>query len=257
MKRQSSIGPNQGDLRLQLTKQQNEYQSIKERSSRIIQLFLSVISVVGSLSILRLISGGGVAIGVSNETFNQSTPGAISGSGVRLVGFGGFSLIVAVALLLLALYLFFEIFLLNRHIQKMSVLHPKNPADLLDATHWDWILENRRQINTANQYLSRVHGKTWYAAGSVLVAFTILVIKSLSMPFLLAVVNFLFTASGAVLIGLWVYQYHSDEHEGMDDGFLELRTQNASPLFIFFFGLVEVYAIQWHWQLFKLIGYFI
>lgn len=250
-----SIGLKEEDERFILQKQYSKYQEIRDKTSQIFHLVLSVVSLVASIGFIQLLFSGNVAIAglpVDTELANRCAPEALTHSGVSLHGLGPINYWLVGGLLILTLYLIVEIWYVNSLSQSLPSLRPQSELELYVYDYQDFIEHNRIYLKHAQQYLFAVKNRLYYASTLAGVAGLILIQLYYKRPLYLLIADPIILFTGLGLLLYWVYQYFRIDESGL----FRWRTHDASPMFIVLFAAVWVYILVKTRKVFLIIDYF-
>jgi hypothetical protein len=258
MDRSSSIGLDPDDYRFLLSKQRAEYEKIRNQSSQHIQLVLSVVSLAASFGAVQYLMSGGIDAAEWDIPFqlaNRCAPEALTFSGTSLVGLGFTNSVLGFGLIFLGLWLVGEMWYLNRRLQGLPTMRPRNEVEILIRRPAEWIQSNQSQIETAHSLYRGVSRRMTYSALLGLIGGTLLIAVYQDRAILLMVGDFILLCVGVVLLSLWGREYLA----GKEDGVFRLRLGNweISTGFAFLFLMLWVFTVRQCYQIYRLLDYLI
>lgn len=243
------------DAQFILQRQYSNYREIRDSTSQIFQLVLSVASLVASIGFLQLLlsENAGVArLSVGMELANRCAPEALAYSGVSLRGLGPINYWLVGGLLILVIHLIGEMWYVNFQSRSLPALKPQSELELYVYDYADFLEQNRIHLKRAQEYLFAMKSRLYYASTLYGVSVLLLINLYYSYTLSLLVADATISVFGFGFLIYWVYQYiRIDGWEFSDWG-----TRGVSIPFIFLFAIVVLFLIHNMYQIFLLLDYF-
>lgn len=196
-----------------LVKQQLEYQSIRNRASRIMHMVLAVISIVVSLGFIRFLWTGDAIqparLRLSVEVVNRCSPEAVTYGNPSIMGLGETVSITGIGLLILALYLVVEMWMGNWVVQNLpAALYPRIEADLRTSDYETWVEQNRSWIRECEELLTRIKGRLNYAVGVAVLGLVLIGLAYFDLSLTLFRVSIALLIAWPVLVAMYVRTHY-------------------------------------------------
>lgn len=244
------------DKRFILQRQHSRYQEIRNRTSRIFQLVISVASLIVSVGFLQLLtsSKAGVAsLSIGSEVANRCSPDSLTLSGVSLRGLGPINYWLVGGILLLVCYLIIEIWWVNSKSQSLPPLKPHSEVEVHIFGYSDFIDQNSTQFNQAREYLFAAKTRLHYISALYGLSVFLLINLYFSRARILLVSDILIFTIGFLLSAHWIYRYiQNDEWSHFDWGSRDLTT----PFILLFLAVLSFLLLNIH-NLYLLINEFL
>ena len=254
----SSIELDLDDYRFLLSKQRAEYEKIRNQSSQHIQFVLSVVSLAASFGAVQYLMAGGIDAAAWDIPFhlaNRCAPEALTFSGTSLIGLGFTNSVLGFGLIILGLWLVGEMWYLNRRLQRLPTLGPRNEAEILIRSPTEWVQLNQAQFGTAHSLYRGVSRRMTYSAILGLLGGTVLIAVYQDRAVLLMLADLFLLCVGAVLLSLWGREYLADKASGIFR--LSLGNWELSTGFVFLFLVLWTFTIRQYYQIYQLLDYLI
>lgn len=243
------------DYRFLLAKQETEYERVRNRASRVIQLVLSVISLTASFGVIQYLLAGGIdtaAWQISDRLANRCSPEALTHSGVTLRGIGALNSVIGFGIIVLIIILTYEMWRANSRLQNLPSLAPTSEAQLVGSNPVEWVRSNQKRIREANRLLEVITIRLRYVILFAGTAGLLFIAVYQDRAFLLLVVDPLLLLLGAVGIFMWGKDQFSGEGR---NGWFGLETQRVSPVFLLWLVGVWGYGVLQYYKVLRLINY--
>lgn len=258
MKNDGGIGPTEYDLRLLVLSQQQEFRDIRSRSSRVIQLIVSVISLAGSYGLLRILTSNDITLSfeIPDSAFNRCLPTSVDAAGVSVVGVGIISALLAGVLSFVVIIFLIELWFVNGNIQQLDSPRPTHYGDLFLNDYGGWIEHNAILLDTANRKYRILKKKVYYSITFAIMAAGILYFIYFDEAYLLISLDILIAVGCATLSLYWGYNFISGVSSGEDISYLFFE-QSVSAGSYFSIVIATVVSIEIFLNLFDLITKFV
>ncbi|MDT3437952.1 hypothetical protein [Haloarcula sp. 1CSR25-25] len=250
-----SFGLTVEDQRFLLQRQYAKYREIRDKTSRIFQLVLSFVGLIASIGFIQILFSGNVRVAqmpVSADLANRCAPEALTHSGVTLRGLGSINYWLVGGMLILVLYLFAEMWRMYSQSQSLPTLRPQSELELYVYDYSDFLELNRTHLKDAQEYLSAIKRRLYYASTLAGMSAFLLVLLDYSRALLLLIADYAILLVGFGLLLYWGYRYSRTD----DAEIFQWRTYAMSPVFILLFTLVWIFLLTKMYQIFLLLDYF-
>ena len=243
------------DTRFLLERQYSKYREIRESTSQIFQLVLSIASLIISIGFIQLLTTGSVGVArlpISAELANRCAPDALTHSEVSLHGIGSINYWLVGGGLILVTYLIVEMGYIYSQSQSLPTLKPQYKFELYVYNYSDFLEQNQIHLDQAREYLSAIKYRLYCIGGLYGLAVFLLVNLYYSYALGLLIADSIILVVGLGLLLYWSYQYvQSDEWVISDWGI-----NPVSLPFAILFAILVLFLLQSMHKLLLLFDYF-